>query len=90
MIARNMKLSLRALLITMIVGFSFEASALPLSPKWMKSAESIKKSQAGTSGELPDVTGGGGVQALPLPGSLWLIVIGITGIAAQRRTKSGA
>ena len=86
--ARRTKLSLRVLIMTMVVGFSFEVSALPLSPKWMKSAESIKKSQAGTSGELPDVTGGGGVQALPLPTSLWLVMIGVAGIAAQRRNKA--
>ncbi len=88
--ARKTKLSLRVLVVTMIVGFSFEASALPLSPKWMKSSESIKKSQAGTSGELPDVNGGGVVQALPLPASLWLVMIGVAGIAAQRRSKASA
>ena len=87
---RKSMLSLRALVITMIVGFSIEASALPLSPKWMKSNDSIKRNQPTTSGELPDdgVTGGGGVQALPTPASLFLVLAGAAAIAVQRRKKS--
>jgi hypothetical protein len=85
--ARKSTLLLRAIALTAIVGFSFEASALPLSPKWMKSNESIKRNQPTTSGELPDNTGtgGGGVQALPAPASLWLIFAGVAAFAVQRK-----
>ena len=85
-------LSLRALVVTVVLGISFGASALPLSPKWMKSNAAPKVNEPGKSGELGDGLGngggGGGVQALPLPGSGWLVLVGVAGIAAQRRKSS--
>lgn len=87
---RAASLSLRALLAVSILGFSVAASALPLSPKWMKSNVTPKVTEP--SGELVDtggrVTGGVGPTAVPLPGSIWLVLFGVAGIVAQRRAKS--
>ena len=89
---RTARFSLRVILVGFILSTSFGASALPLSPKWMKSSvEGKKVNQA--SGELnPDNvgvgTGGGVVQALPVPASLWLMVIGGLGMTLVRRTKT--
>ena len=87
----------RALVVTVLLGISFQVNALPLSPKWMKSSEDRKVSEPIPSGVLGDETGsaGGGVQALPTPerhamptpASLWLVSLGLAGIAAVRRKR---
>jgi hypothetical protein len=86
--ARTISLSMRAILVITALSFSLGANALPMSPKWMKSNASHKS--VDRPGELGDgnPTGGVGPLALPLPGSLWLVLIGVAGIAAQRRNKS--
>ena len=88
---RAASLSLRALLAVSILGFSVAASALPLSPKWMKSNVTPKVTEP-RPGDLGDGAGaGGGIEVsrhLPMPGSVWLILIGAAGIALQRRVKS--
>ena len=86
---RAASLSLRALLAVSILGFSVAASALPLSPKWMKSNVTPKVTEP--SGELVDTGGrvtGVGPTAVPLPGSIWLVLFGVAGIVAQLRAKS--
>jgi hypothetical protein len=94
---KNMKraasLSLRALLAVSILGFSVAASALPLSPKWMKSNVALKATEPTRAGDLGDgagagVVGGNEVSRMPMPGSIWLILIGAAGFALQRRAKS--
>ncbi len=80
----------RALVVTVLLGISFQVNALPLSPKWMKSSEDRKASEPIQSGVLGDETesGGGEVsQALPTPASLWLISLGLAGIVAVRRKR---
>lgn len=80
----------RALVVTVLLGISFQVNALPLSPKWMKSSEDRKVSEPIPSGVLGDetVSGGGGVvQRVPTPASLWLISLGLAGIAAVRRKR---
>ena len=80
----------RALVVTVLLGISFQVNALPLSPKWMKSSEDRKVSEPIQSGVLGDETesGGGEVsRALPAPASLWLISLGLAGIAAVRRKR---
>ncbi len=87
MLKRATPLSLRAMLVTIVFGFAFEASALPLSPKWMKAAEPLKISQP--VGDLDGVGdgGGGGSQDLPVPATLILFAIGAAGMALVRRKK---
>ena len=80
----------RTLVVTVLLGISFQVNALPLSPKWMKSSQDRKVSEPIRSGVLGDVTesGGGEVsRALPTPASLWLISLGLAGIAAVRRKR---
>ena len=80
----------RALVVTVLLGISFQVNALPLSPKWMKSSEDRKVSESIQSGVLGDETesgGGGVIQAVPTPASLWLISLGLAGIAAVRRKR---
>ena len=89
---RTARFSLRVITIGFMLSVSFGANALPLSPKWMKSSVEGKKVSE-PSGELnPDNigvgTGGGVVQALPVPASLWLIVVGAAGMALVRRKKA--
>lgn len=88
---RAASLSVRAFLVVTLFGFSLGASALPLSPKWMKSNVTPKVTQP-PSGDL-DI--GSGVAAIdtnrmPLPGSIWLILVGVAGLAVQRRSKSSS
>lgn len=90
MLKRATPLSLRAILATIVFGFVFEASALPLSPKWMKAAEPIKVSQPVTSGDIDGVgagDGGGGTQDLPVPATLILFAAGVVGMTLVRRKK---
>lgn len=88
MLKRATPLSLRAILATIVFGFVFEASALPLSPKWMKTAEPIKVSQpVGDLGGVGAGDGGGGTQDLPVPATLMLFAAGIAGMALVRRKK---
>ena len=80
----------RALVVTVLLGISFQVNALPLSPKWMKSSEDRKVSESKQPGVLGDETGpagGGVVQAVPTPASLWLISLGLVGIVAVRRKR---
>lgn len=82
----------RALVVTVLLGISFQVNALPLSPKWMKSSEDRKVSEPIPSGVLGDetVSGGGGVvqrHRVPTPASLWLISLGLAGIVAVRRKR---
>ncbi len=87
--ARAIFLSLRALLLVTILGISFGANALPMSPKWMKSAGEVKKIQPGLIGDgTPDGVPSGGAQDLPLPGSAWLVLAGVAGMVLQRRNRS--
>jgi hypothetical protein len=84
---RTARFSLRVIVISSLLALSLGANALPLSPKWMKSSVDKKVTEPGHPGELPDLGGGtgGGVTALPLPGSIWLIAIGIAGMRFIRR-----
>ena len=80
----------RTLVVTVLLGISFQVNALPLSPKWMKSSEDRKVSEPIPYGVLGDETesgGGGVIQALPTSASLWLISLGLAGIAAVRRKR---
>ena len=82
----------RALVVTVLLGISFQVNALPLSPKWMKSSEDRKVSEPIPSGVLGDETGSAGVgvqerHAMPTPASLWLVSLGLAGIAAVRRKR---
>ncbi len=87
--ARTICLSMRVLLLVTILGISFGANALPMSPKWMKSAGEVKKTQPGLIGDgTPDGIPGGVSQDLPLPGSAWLVLAGVAGLILQRRSKS--
>lgn len=80
--------SFRAFLVVVIFGFAFEASALPLSPKWMKAAEPIKVSQPpGDIGGVGGGDGGGPGRELPVPATLILLAVGIAGMAVVRRKK---
>ncbi len=87
---RTTNLSLRVIVVGLMLSMSLGASALPLSPKWMKSSTEGKKAPE-APGELDTGTGGGGVgggaQALPLPASIWLFVIGGVGMSLIRRRK---
>ena len=80
----------RALVVTVLLGISFQVNALPLSPKWMKSSEERRVSEPKQPGVLGDaivpVQGGVG-RALPVPASLWLVSLGLAGIAAVRRKR---
>ena len=80
----------RALVVTVLLGISFQVNALPLSPKWMKSSEERSVSEPKQPGVLGDaivpVQGGVG-RALPVPASLWLVSLGLAGIAAVRRKR---
>lgn len=88
---RNTSLLLRIIVISFTLSVSLGASALPLSPKWMK-ASAEGRQAAVPPGELDSGNGGGntggGVQELPVPASLWLMVIGGAGMALFRRKKS--
>lgn len=80
----------RTLVLTVLLGMSFQVNALPLSPKWMKSSEDQKVSEPVPSGVLGDETESGGdgvIQAVPTPASLWLISLGLAGIVAVRRKR---
>lgn len=89
---RTANLLLRVIVIGLTLSMSLSASALPLSPKWMKSSTEGKK-VAEPSGELDigrgsdEVGIGGGVRALPVPASIWLFIIGGVGMAFVRRRK---
>ena len=88
MLMRATLLSVRATLAIVVFGFVFEASALPLSPKWMKAAEPIKVSQPpGDIGGAPGDGGGGGGRDLPVPATLILFAVGIAGMSVVRRKK---
>ena len=88
MLKRATPLSFRAILATIVFGFVFEASALPLSPKWMKTAEPIKVSQpVGDLGGVGAGDGGGGTQDLPVPATLILFAAGVVGMTLVRRKK---
>lgn len=88
MLMRATLLSVRATLAIVVFGFVFEASALPLSPKWMKANESIKVSEP-PSGDLGGGAPGegGGARDLPVPATLILFAVGIAGISIVRRKK---
>ena len=88
---RAAKLSFKAVMVATILGFSFGANALPMSPKWMKSnvAQKVAQPPAGELGDANPLLGGGPL-ALPLPGSIWLILVGVAGMAFQRRNKSAS
>ena len=80
----------RTLVVTVLLGISFQVNALPLSPKWMKSSEERRVSepkQPGLLGDEIEPVQGGVVQALPVPASLWLVSLGLAGIAAVRRKR---
>ena len=80
----------RALVVTVLLGISFQVNALPLSPKWMKSSEERRVSKPKQPGVLGDEIGpvqGEVVQALPVPASLWLVSLGLAGIAVVRRKR---
>ena len=79
----------RALVVTVLLGISFQVNALPLSPKWMKSSEDRKVSEPIPSGVLGDETVSVGDESheVPTPASLWLISLGLAGIAAVRRKR---
>ena len=94
---RTARLSLRVIVFGLTLSVSLGASALPLSPKWMKSSVEKKIDAPARPGALADNTGGpdagggvpgGGAQALPVPASLWLILIGAAGMALVRRKKA--
>ncbi len=89
---RTARLSLRVILVSLMLSLSLGASALPLSPKWMKSSVEGKKVDEPRPGELDTGngggTGGGVVQALPIPASLWLFAIGAVGMTLVRRKKA--
>ena len=80
----------RALVVTVLLGISFQVNALPLSPKWMKSSEERRVSEPKQPGVLGDEIGpvqGGVAQALPVPASLWLVSLGLAGITVVRRKR---
>ena len=90
MIARACQFLCRAFIVSALLGLSFQVSALPLSPKWMKSSEDRKVPEPVQSGVLGDesgLDGGGNVQAIPTPASLWLVSLGLAGIVAVRRKR---
>lgn len=90
MIARACQLLCRAFIVSALLGLSFQVSALPLSPKWMKSSEDRKVPEPVQSGVLGDESasdGNGVIQALPTPASLWLMSLGLVGIVALRRKR---
>lgn len=89
MLMRATLLSVRTTLAIVVFGFVFEASALPLSPKWMKANESIKVSEppSGDLGGGAPGEGGGGARDLPVPATLILFAVGIAGISIVRRKK---
>ena len=90
MTARASWLFSRAFIVTVLLGFSFQVSALPLSPKWMKSSEERRVSEPKQPGVLGDEIGpvqGGVAQALPVPASLWLVSLGLAGITVVRRKR---
>ena len=85
------RLCLKVIIIGLAVSVSMSASALPLSPKWMKSSVQKKIDEPTRSGAFDDNNGGPDVgaapRALPLPSSVWLILIGAAGMALVRRKK---
>jgi hypothetical protein len=88
---RTARFSLRVILVSLLLSLSLGASALPLSPKWMKSSVEGKKVDEPRPGELDTGNGGGAggvVQALPIPASLWLFAIGAAGMTLVRRKKA--
>ncbi|MDQ3261394.1 MAG: VPLPA-CTERM sorting domain-containing protein [Pseudomonadota bacterium] len=86
----SVRLGLKVIIIGLSLSVSLGASALPLSPKWMKSSVQ-KKIDEPRSGAFDDNNGGPDVgvapRAVPVPASLWLILIGAAGMALVRRNK---
>ena len=89
---RAAKLSFKAIMVATILSFSFGAKALPMSPKWMKSdvAQKVAQPPAGALGDANLLLGPLADSTLPLPGSIWLILVGVAGMAFQRRNKSAS
>ena len=80
----------RALVVTVLLGISFQVNALPLEPKGMRSSSKDQKvSEPMQSGALGDGTESVSDESheVPTPASLWLISLGLAGIAAVRRKR---